>query len=168
MGFLKNIGKSIKKNVSLKNIVKIATPLMGAIPIAGGLLQSTTESIVAAKEAKKAQNAQNAYDAEQLAQQAKAQSLQMAGAIAQSTAQNFGDAVFNSAYDGIAYSAKQATAKAGVTIADMTITEWFKKNWWKVAGGLSAFFLAIWFLTRNNGSRHQRLKPRLNSNGRPY
>lgn len=53
MGFFKKIGKTIKKNVSFKNLVKVATPALGIIPIAGGFLQNTAEGLSAAHQAKK-------------------------------------------------------------------------------------------------------------------
>lgn len=151
MGFLKNIGNSIKKNVSLKNIVKIATPLMGAIPIVGGLAQSVTQGIVDKNAAKKAQKE---YDAENLKQQA----IQAANVLSQSTAQNLSDAVYSGAMQGVSKSTQTATGKAGATVADLTIQEWFKQHWIVVTLGVSGFFTAIWLLTRNRNPQRARRK----------
>jgi len=42
--------KSIKKKISIKNVIKGAAVVGGALPIVGGLLQSAANNVTAAKE----------------------------------------------------------------------------------------------------------------------
>ena len=54
MGFFKKIGKTIKKatrQISLKNAVKIGTPLLSAIPVVGGLAQNVVVCMSVAHDA---------------------------------------------------------------------------------------------------------------------
>lgn len=157
MGFFKSIGKAVKKNVSFKNLVKVATPLMGAIPFAGGTLQSIATNASAAHEAKKdAQNAQNEYDrqvAEQNALVAQQQVYQnagkMVGAIAGAGGQIFTQAVTEGAYAGISTGAKNGLGIVGAEVADSTISAWFKKHWKHILIGLSVIGL-IYLINQHN------------------
>lgn len=145
MGFFKKIGKAIKKNVSFKNLVKVATPIMGAIPFAGGALQSISENAQASHEAKKqAKNAQNEYDrqvAEQLAQQKANEAYQTAGQLVGSVAnaggQIFAKAVTEGTYAGLGTGVQQGLGTVGAEVADSTIKAWFKKHWKHILIGLS-------------------------------
>lgn len=157
MGFFKNIGKAIKKNVSFKNLVKVATPIMGAIPFVGGTVQNISEKLQESHEAKKAQqNAQNEYDrqvAEQQAQFAQQQAYQLAGqtvgAVANAGSQLFAKSVTEGAYAGLSTGSKQGLGTVGAEIADSTITAWFKKHWKHILIGLSVIGL-IYLINQHN------------------
>ncbi|SHL40210.1 hypothetical protein [Flavobacterium chilense] len=157
MGFFKSIGKAIKKNVSFKNLVKVATPVLGMVPFAGGALQSISESAQASHEAKKqAENAQNEYDRQVLEQQAQALQQQayqttgkMVGAIAGAGGQIFTQAVTEGAYAGISTGAKNGLGIAGAEIADSTIVAWFKKHWKHILIGLSVVGV-IYLINKHN------------------
>jgi hypothetical protein len=91
MGFFKKIGAAVKKGVkqiSLKNIVKVGTPLLSMIPIVGGLAENVVGGLSAAHQAKKdakaMEQAQAQAEAEAVQQQAIA--LQQAGQQAQAQA----------------------------------------------------------------------------------
>nr|WP_294781359.1 hypothetical protein [uncultured Flavobacterium sp.] len=157
MGFFKSIGKAIKKNVSFKNLVKVATPLMGAIPFAGGALQQISTNAQEAHEAKKAQqNAQNDYDrqvAEQQQQLAQQQMYntagQLVGSVAQAGTQIFSKAVTEGAYAGLGTGAQQGLGTIGAEVADSTIQAWFKKHWKHILIGLSVIGL-IYLINQHN------------------
>lgn len=157
MGFFKSIGKAIKKNVSFKNLVKVATPIMGAIPFAGGALQSISENAQASHQAKKdAKNAQNEYDrqvAEQQAQLAQQNAYQTAGqlvgSVAQAGTQIFSKAVTEGAYAGLGTGSQQGLGTIGAEVADSTIKAWFKKHWKHILIGLSVIGV-IYLINKHN------------------
>lgn len=167
MGFFKNIGKAIKKNVSFKNLVKIATPVMGAIPIVGGAVQSVSQNLQDAHEAKKAaKNAQSEYDrqvAEQLAQQKANEAYltagQTVGAVANAGGQIFAKAVTEGAYAGLGTGAQQGLGTVGAEIADSTISAWFKKHWKHILIGLSVIG-AIYLIRKHNEDKYPRKRAR--------
>ncbi|WP_281638420.1 hypothetical protein [Flavobacterium marginilacus] len=133
--------------------MKIATPLMSMIPVAGGLLQNITQGAVDAHAAKKAQKE---YDSQVAQQQQNQIAQQTAQALAQATTQTLGDALVQGTFDGMSNSAKLTTAKYGATVADMTISQWFKEHWLAVSLGVTAFFGAIWMLTKSHSSGARR------------
>ena len=151
MGFFKKIGKAIKKNVSFKNLVKIATPIMGAIPIVGGSLQNISEGAQAAHQAKKdARDAQNEYDrqvaeakAQALEQQAYTTAGQTVGAVANAGGNMFAKAVTEGAYAGLSNGAKQGLGTVGAEVADHTLAAWFKKHWKHILIALSVVGLIL-------------------------
>ncbi|WP_406843564.1 hypothetical protein [Flavobacterium soyae] len=167
MGFFKKIGKAIKKNVSFKNLVKVATPLMGAIPIVGGLAQNISENAQAAHQAKKdaqALKAQGDYQAAQDAEM-RAQALQVqvasvagqgAGAVMKSAGEVFTKAVTDGAYDGVSNGVKQSLGNAGADIADHTISAWFKKHWKHILIGLSVIGLIYLIYKQMNNNKRRR------------
>ncbi|MEA9415919.1 hypothetical protein [Flavobacterium sp. PL02] len=163
MGFFKKIGKAIKKNVSFKNLVKVATPIMGAIPFAGGMIQNTVEGFSAAHQAKKdAQNAQNEYDrqvaeanAEALRQQTLAYAGQNVGAIVGSGAQSFAKGITEGIYNGASTGVKQGLGTVGAEVADHTISAWFKKHWKHILIGLSIIG-AIYLIKKHNDDKNPR------------
>ncbi|WP_286968249.1 hypothetical protein [Flavobacterium sp. UBA4854] len=167
MGFFKSIGKAIKKNVSFKNLVKVATPIMGAIPIVGGAVQNISQNLQDSHEAKKAaQNAQNEYDrqvAEQLAQQKANEAYQIAGqtvgAVANSGGQIFAKAVTEGAYAGLGTGAQQGLGTVGAEVADSTIKAWFKKHWKHILIGLSVVG-AIYLIRKHNSDKRPRSRAR--------
>lgn len=157
MGFFKKIGKAIKKNVSFKNLVKVATPIMGAIPFVGGTLQNVSEGLQASHQAKKdAENAQNEYDrqvaeakAEQLKQQTLAYAGQNVGAVVGASAGMFSKSIAEGAYDGASAGFKQGLGTVGAEVADSTIVAWFKKHWKHILLALAALG-AIYLIRKNN------------------
>ncbi|MBZ4040978.1 hypothetical protein [Flavobacterium hibisci] len=170
MGFFKKIGKAIKKNVSFKNLVKIATPIMGAIPLVGGTLQNVSEGLQASHQAKKdAQNAQNEYDkqvseanAQQLQQQTLAYAGQNVGAIAGATAKMFTQGVTEGVYDGASAGVKAGLGTVGAQVADSTIKAWFKNHWKHILIGASVlgaiYLVKKHFDNKNAGYRGRRRK----------
>lgn len=163
MGFFKNIGKAIKKNVSFKNLVKIATPIMGAIPFVGGTVQNISEGLQASHQAKKdAQNAQNEYDrqvaeanAEALRQQTLAYAGQQVGAIAGAGASMFSKGITEGAYNGASAGVKAGLGTVGAEVADSTIKAWFTKHWKHILIGLSVIG-AIYLIKKHNDSKNPR------------
>lgn len=180
MGFFKNIGKTIKKatkQISLKNVVKIASSFDPS-GIAGGVVAS----IQAKKDEKKAlaeqQKAQLEYDKqvaannaaeaekqrqimEQASQNAEYQRMIVAsntqaiggkiGVIAGSIGGDIGKAAIQSATDNINADLKTGLAKAGATMANQTMNEWLKMHWWKVLIGVVAIGFGLRMLI--GGSR---------------
>lgn len=167
MGFFKNIGKAIKKNVSFKNLVKVATPIMGAIPIVGGTVQNISQKLQDAHEAKKqAQNAQSEYDrqvAEANAEALKMQALQTAGqtvgAVANAGGQIFAKSVTEGAYAGLGTGAQQGLGTIGAEVADSTIVAWLKKHWKHILIGLSVIG-AIYLIRKHNEDKYPRKRAR--------
>ncbi len=160
MGFFKKIGQAIKKNVSFKNLVKVATPIMGAIPIVGGAVQNLSQGLQDAHEAKKqAKNAQQEYDAEVQRQQALATAGNVVGAVAGAGANLFGKSVVEGAYNGLDQGLKTGVANVGVSVVDMTISGWFKKHWKWIAGvGAVVLAFILWkvFGQKKTGARRAR------------
>lgn len=163
MGFFKNIGKAIKKNVSFKNLVKIATPVMGAIPIVGGAVQSISQNAQDAHQAKKdAKSAQNEYDrqvaeanAQALQQQAYQTAGQTVGAVANAGASMFAKGVTEGAYAGLSTGTQQGLGTIGAEVADSTIKAWFKKHWKHILIGLSVIG-AIYLIKKHNDGKNPR------------
>lgn len=167
MGFFKNIGKAIKKNVSFKNLVKVATPIMGAIPFVGGTVQNISEGLQASHEAKKQARAiddenarlQAEYDAEQLKQQTLQYAGQNLGAIANSGLQIVSKGVVEGAYNGASTGVKQGLGTVGAEVADSTIKAWFQKHWKHILIALSvvgAIYLIKKQMDKNPRRRVQR------------
>ena len=170
MGFFKKIGKTIKKatrQISLKNAVKIGTPLLSAIPVVGGLAQNVVGGISDAHEAKKAQRAAeqagNAELAQAYAEQVKyaaavsgGQMGTVAGGIVKQFANNIGKATVEGAYDGVGDGVKQGLAKSGASMGNMVLSEWLKKHWWKLVAGIGAVGAVIFFAVRSGRGKTAR------------
>lgn len=163
MGFFKNIGKAIKKNVSFKNLVKVATPIMGAIPFVGGAVQNTVQGLSAAHQAKKDAEAQNnaqaVYDAEQLRVQTLQYAGQQVGAIANAGASMFAKGITEGAYNGASTGVKDGLGTVGAEVADSTIKAWFQKHWKHILIALSvvgAIYLIKKQMDKNPRRRVQR------------
>lgn len=167
MGFFKKIGKSIKKvtkQISLKNVVKLGTPLLGSIPVAGSFLQTTVSGMSDAHALKK-QEAQavkdgNAELARQYAEQAQLASSASGGAmgsvtggIVKSFANQLVKGTVNGAYDGVNSGLKEGIAKSGASLGNMALGEWFKVHWWKVVAGLGVLGGVIFFASRGKKGR---------------
>ena len=163
MGFFKKIGTAIKKNVSFKNLVKIATPIMGAIPFVGGMAQNITQGLSEAHEAKKqakAQgDAQKAYDAQVLQQQTMAYAGSQVGAVANAGANMFAKGVLQGVNDGLSAGVVEGGGQIGATMVTSTLKAWFTKNWKIVVGAVAGLIALIWFL-RSRGQGNSRVAKR--------
>lgn len=167
MGLFKKMGAAIKKGakqISLKNIVKIGTPLLSAIPIVGGLAQQTVEGLSAAHQAKN--------DAKILAEQGKLEQAALmqqqaqvlsaqAGANVGQVAGNTLDAFARGATDELLASASKSTQKVagqvGAGVVDFTIKEWFSQHWKLLVGVVVGLGAVIFFWKRSQ-----------NKNKKPY
>lgn len=161
MGFFKKIGKAIKKvtkQVSLKNVVKIASSFDPT-----GISRGVIDSIQAKKDEKKAlqeqQAAQLEYDKqvaaaneaeaqrqkeimEKASKEAEYQRQLLAtskqavggkiGIVAGTIAGGIANQALQTASEQVDKDFKTGVAKAGASMADSTINEWLKVNWWKV------------------------------------
>jgi hydroxyethylthiazole kinase-like sugar kinase family protein len=170
MGFFKKIGKSVKKvtkQISLKNAIKIGTPLLGSIPVAGNFLQSTVSGLSEAHQAKKmqaiAQAQGNTELANQYAETAKLASSAsggamgtVAGGIVKNFATQLSQATVSGAYDGISDGLKTGVAKTGATLGNAVLTEWLKKHWWKLVAGLAVLGGVIFFATKRGKTTRRR------------
>ena len=138
MSIFTKIGNAVKKGVkqiSLKNIVKIGTPLLSMIPIVGGVAQSVVSNISAAAEAKKQARiaeeqgkvelaAAYAAQAEALAQQAGAQTGQQASSVLKAFAKGTTDELKAQASP----AAKEIAGGVVADLADQGILAWLKKH----------------------------------------
>jgi hypothetical protein len=162
MGFFKKIGSAIKKGVkqiSLKNVVKIGTPLLSMIPVVGGLAKDVVSGVSASHEAKKlAKQAEEAGNAE-LAAAYQAQADQLAATSGQIVGQQAGSVL--SAFSKGAKDEMVATASAGLKttagevgaeIADQSIKAWFIKHWWHLGLALLAVVGGIFAFRRNSNN----------------
>lgn len=169
MGFFKSIGKSLKKVVNLKTLVKTVGAVASVVPIGGKLVQKgidiATKAVNARakqKEAEKQKDYQAAHDAKLVAdaleQQAKQLGLNTVQSATSSTAQMLSGAVVDGALQGVSQSAVNGLGNLGSQVVDSTLKQWFKKNWMYLIGGLVALFALIWFMRRgtNKSSRGRR------------
>ena len=123
MGFFKKIGQSIKKNVSFKNLVKVATTAVGFVPGVGGLVQqgltTVTDAVEAKKLAKKAEAEGKKAEADYWNAQTQALTQSTAktvGAVAGAGANIFGEAVVNGVNDGLSAGVVKASGQVGATV----------------------------------------------------
>ncbi|WDF65658.1 hypothetical protein [Flavobacterium sp. KACC 22763] len=166
MGFFKKIGQSIKKNVSFKNLVKVATTAVGFVPGVGGIAQTVigkvTDAVEAKKMAKEAEAQGKQAEADYWNAQTKALEQSTAntvGAVAGAGANLFGKSVVEGAYNGLDQGLKTGVANVGVSVVDMTISGWFKKHWKWIAGvGAVVLAFILWkvFGQKKTGTRRAR------------
>ncbi|MBO9584663.1 MAG: hypothetical protein J7574_10945 [Flavobacterium sp.] len=152
MGFFKKIGTAIKKNVSFKNLVKVATPIMGAIPFVGGTVQNISQNLQDAHEAKKAnKQAEEEYN-KQLALNSASNAV---GAVANAGSQIFAKAITTGVNDGLSAGFVEGTGQVGATVVSSTIKVWFQRNWKIVVGAVAGLIALIWLLRsdRNNSGK---------------
>lgn len=154
MGFFKKIGSAIKKNVSFKNLVKVATPIMGAIPFVGGTVQNISQNLQDAHEAKKANKQAEADYNNQLAIASAGQTV---GAVANAGANIFGKAVMTGVNDGLSTGFVQGSGQVGSTILSSTIKVWFQRNWKIVLGAVAGLIALIWFIRRDRNNSGKRV-----------
>ncbi|UUF13243.1 MULTISPECIES: hypothetical protein [Flavobacterium] len=169
MGFFKKIGQAIKKNVSFKNVVKLATTAVGFVPGVGGVAQQVigkvTDAVEAKKQAKRAEAEGKQAEADYWNAQTKALEQNAGatvGAVAGSATGVFADAVLQGAYGGTSKSVKEGVANVGADMADMTITAWFKKHWKHILIGVGVIGVVILIKKQIDRSRwsRQMKKPR--------
>ncbi|WP_433763783.1 hypothetical protein [Flavobacterium ginsenosidimutans] len=154
MGFFKKIGTAIKKNVSFKNLVKVATPIMGAIPFVGGTVQNISQNLQDAHEAKKAnKQAEEEYN-KQMALNTAGQTV---GAVANAGSQIFAKAVTTGINDGLSTGFVQGSGQVGATVVSSTIKVWFERNWKIVLGAVAGLVALIWFLRRDSNNSGKRV-----------
>nr|WP_294931296.1 hypothetical protein [uncultured Flavobacterium sp.] len=166
MGFFKKIGKAIKKGakqISLKNVVKIGTPLLSMVPVVGGLAQNVVSGLSEAHEAKKAEKAAieagNQAQAEYYAQVAQ-QQAQLAGAnvgqVAGSTLKTFSKGVTDELILQASDSTKQTLGTVASTVADYGINAWFKKHWSHLLIGAGVICGGLFFYKKMGSSSSKR------------
>jgi hypothetical protein len=155
MGFFKKIGTAIKKGVkqvSLKNIVKIGTPLLGAIPVFGGLAQNVVSNLSDAHAMKKQAEAElqagNVERANALAQQAEIlanQQGQTVATVANTNLNAFAKGATDKLLSNVPVVYSQTAGIVGATVVDSSIKEWFKMHWQMLTVGLVAIGGVIYF-----------------------
>jgi hypothetical protein len=140
------IAKFLKKNVSFKNVVKLAAT---AVPGVGGSIIQGLQASAEAKKAAKTQAEQEA--AAQQAQQVGEQIGSYGGTLAGNVITGATNKVLASASD----SFNQASGMVGSKIVDNTIKEWFKAHKAIVLGGLGSVVL-FFVLFRRGGNQSKR------------
>ncbi|MCV9934396.1 hypothetical protein OIU80_19120 [Flavobacterium sp. LS1R47] len=167
MGFFKKIGQSIKKNVSFKNLVKVATTAVGFVPGVGVIAQNVMGKITDAVETKKmakeaeAQGKQAEADYWNAQTEALKQSTaNTVGAVAGSGANIFGKAVMSGVNDGLSTGLVQGSGQLGATVLSSTIKIWFQRNWKIVIGAVVGLIALIWFIRRDRNNSGKRVAKR--------
>lgn len=170
MGFFKNIGNAVKKGVkqiSLKNVVKLGTPLLGSIPVIGGLAQqavgNASEAHAIKKEAQKMAEQGKAQEALALQQQAEFLAQQSGALVGQQVGSQlnaFTKGATNELKAQISSGTNQVIGQAGATVVDLTITEWFKTHWIKFVIGLGALGGIFWYFKNKDTKKKPTYKRR--------
>lgn len=160
MGLFKKIGSAIKKGVkqiSLKNVVKVGTPLLSMVPVVGGLAQNVVSNISAAHEAKKqeqaaieAGNAEQAQYYAQLAAQNGIQAGAVVGQQAGSVLNAFSKGATQELIAQTSAGTKAAAGQVGAEIADQSIKAWFTKHLNHLLIGLGVIVGAIFLYKKNS------------------
>lgn len=153
MGFFSKIGdglKNITKQISLKNAVKIGTPLLGSIPVVGGIAQNVVSNMSQAHELKK--------EAENLANQGKLQEAQYAIKTAQTLSNSAGAGAVQvlAQNSNVRDILNGAVGQAGSTVIDSSIKAWFIKHWQKLALGLLGLVALIYALKKRGNRKSSR------------
>lgn len=163
MGFFKKLGNSVKKGfkqISLKNAVKLGTPLLSMVPVAGGLLTNVVGGISEAHEMKK-----QAREAELQGRLEEAQALQaQADYLAKLQGANVGQqaggvikAFTKGATDEMLASASQTSKEfagnVGASVADESIKAWFKKHWKKMLIALVAIIGGVYIYKKSKADK---------------
>jgi hypothetical protein len=148
MGFFKKIGTAVKKGVkqiSIKNLVKVGTPFLSMIPLVGGVAQSVVENTTASNEAKKqAQQAENEgrlLEAEALYKQSDLLAKTAGSAVGQqagSVLKAFSKGVTDEAIAQTSVGLKNNIGDIGATMADESIKSWLKMHWKHLVYGFVA------------------------------
>lgn len=150
MGFFKKIGQAVKKGVkqiSLKNVVKLGTPLLSMVPVVGGLAQNIvggiSESHELRKQAKAETNAIRKAELEQQAYNLEQQALIKTGSVTGAIAGGTANAFINGTVNGLGAGALNGAGTLGAKLADSTIKAWFQAHWKKIAMGVGALIVAF-------------------------
>lgn len=133
MGFFKKIGNFVKKaakQVSFKNVVKIASGFDPSGIIGGMQAQHEQKKLDAQAAAEQA-----AYDAQVAASGGGGGSIVNQMARNPNFGQILGGAMAGAGTVLASGQAGQVAGAAGATLVDNTMSEWFKRNWLKVVGG---------------------------------
>lgn len=163
MGFFKNVGKTLKKNISFKNLVKVATKASGFIPGVGGVVQEQMQALTQANEAKKeAKRAQQQGNIE-LAQQKQAEADLLTasvgktvGSMSKSISAQIATATLDEAKQGITDGTMKTAGNLGADLVNSTIKEWFNRNWKIVLGSIVGLFLLWKFILKPHPSAPRR------------
>lgn len=152
MGFFKKIGKAIKKNVSFKNLVKIGTPLLGAIPIAGGMAQSLVSNMSEQHEANKQARQQ------ELAQRQAQEEYNASLSASKKQNPNIGEILIGGAGGALTgmggvLAGSQAVGQIGATAVTNTTNTWLKQNWLKLVGGILGTVTVVFVFVKMLGGR---------------
>jgi hypothetical protein len=149
MGFLKNVGKTLKKEISFKNLVKVANQASAFIPVAGGVIQGQIQALQDANAAKKElRRAVASGDAAQIATSqlnadlSSQNAAKYAGSISKSMSNTIVSTTLAEAQKGISEGATSQAGKLGSKLVNATIKEWFLSNWkWiLVVGSATAIY----------------------------
>ncbi|MFH6996442.1 hypothetical protein ACHRVZ_00840 [Flavobacterium sp. FlaQc-57] len=164
MGFFKKIGQSIKKNVSFKNLVKVATTAVGFVPGVGGIAQQVigkvTDAVEAKKLAKEAEAQGRQAEADYWNAQTKAleqSSANTVGAIANAGSNMFAKSVATGINDGLSAGFVEGSGQVGATVVSSTIKVWFERNWKIVIGAVAGLIALIWFIRRDRNNTGKRV-----------
>ena len=154
MSIFKKIGQAVKKGakqISLKNVVKLGTPLLGSIPVVGGVAQSVVQNASEAHELKKqakqyeAENQKaEALMLQDLARAKSAKSGALVGQQAGSLFNAFSKGATKEFTAQATQGVKEAVGGAGADAVDWTLKEWFNKHWKHLLIGVAAVVAAIW------------------------
>ncbi len=169
MGLFKKLGNAVKKGVkqiSLKNVVKVGTPLLSMIPVVGGLAQGVVSNVSAAHEAKKQEKAAieagNQAQADYFSKLAEEKAL-LAGATVGAQTGNvvktFSKGVTDELIAQTSSSTKKVAGDIGAEIADQSIKSWFSKHLNKILIG-SAVIFGGWFILKKQGVKRTNQKKR--------
>ena len=145
------IGKWLKKNVRLTNVVKMAGNL--APGLAGSVVTGLQDAHYAKKQAKAEQDAIRQQQLMEIASQ-KAQSAgQKVGEASRSILGDFA----NSAYKGASPGVKDALGHIGLQVGQRSVSIWLKKNAGKVIGGVIGIIVLIFgYRMMSNRKRSRR------------
>ena len=157
------MGNAVKKGmkqVSLKNVIKLGTPLLGSIPILGGVAQSVVsnasqahdlkkESVKLAQLGKIEESNAMALQAEQLIQTSGAQVGQQVGTQFNA----FTKSATNEMKAQISSGTNAIIGGAGATVVDLTIKEWLSKHFTKMLVLLGLSGIAILYFKNRQPSK---------------
>jgi hypothetical protein len=169
MGFFKKLGSAVKKGVkqiSLKNVVKVGTPLLSMIPVVGGLAENLVSGMSAAHQKKK--DAQAAAAAGKI-EEANALNVQadylatLSGAqVGQQVGSNFNAFTKGVTNETIAQTSKgfkDNTGLVGAEMVDNTIAQWLKLHWQIVALAVGGIVGLLFFFKRSgHNSNHRSIR----------
>jgi hypothetical protein len=153
MSVFKKIGKAVKKGtkqISLKNLVKVGTPLLSMIPIVGGVASNIvggmSEAHAAKKQAKQAAAEGNIQAAAVLEQKAEALANNAGQSFGTQTGQvlsAFTKGVVNEGYEQVNLGFKKAVSEKSADMVDLTAKSWLEKHWKHIAMGVGGLLSVV-------------------------